>query len=74
MVGYGDSPEGNAMFCKHSWKKDHEFTGKSAMQQMADAGLRHIKNVHSEYFEIPHLVVYKCEKCGKLKDYRGNGG
>jgi hypothetical protein len=56
-------------FCKHEWETVSEKTLPSAFQQMGATMLSKINNAHAWVFNITHILVMKCSKCGKLKKF-----
>jgi hypothetical protein len=56
------------LFCKHNYEiiKEHEI--KSQMQMMIEKGLTSLERGSSLMFKSKYVIVYKCNKCNKIKE------
>lgn len=56
------------LFCTHNYEIIKEYEIKSQLQMMIENGLLTMDNCPLEMFKSKYIIVYKCIKCGKIKE------
>lgn len=58
------------LFCEHRWTKVSEITSKSSLEQMHSLGYRPRAALAGALLKLAskeHVVILKCDTCGKLE-------
>ena len=62
------------MFCKHEWEVVSDRTLPSPLEVLTDIGASYKSggDIPIAFFEVVHICLMYCRKCGKTKQFRNS--